>query len=65
MIRAYENPFRLQRELEEAERRLADVQAGGYDMQTIVDLYNEVEELRERVNFAWADAEYDLVASTV
>lgn len=65
MNRVYENPFRLQRELEEAERRLSDAQAGGYDMQTIVDLYYEAEELRERVNFAWSDYEYDFVASTV
>lgn len=59
MYREYENPFRLQKELDEAERRLADAQAGGFDIQTIVDLYDEAEELRERVNFAWSDLEYD------
>ena len=57
MYRAYENPVALQKMLEDAERRLSDAQAAGdYDC---YDLYQEVEELRERVNFAWQDDEYD------
>lgn len=57
MYRAYENPVALQKMLEDAERRLSDAQAAGED--DLVDLYIEVEELRERVNFAWQDDEYD------
>jgi hypothetical protein len=57
MYRAYENPVALQKMLEDAERRLSDAQAAGDD--DLVDLYIEVEELRERVNFAWQDDEYD------
>ena len=57
MYRAYENPVALQKMLEDAERRLSDAQEAGDD--DLVDLYIEVEELRERVNFAWQDDEYD------
>ena len=57
MYRQYEDPYKVQKMLEDAERRLADAQAAGDD--DLVDLYIEVEELRERVNFAWQDQEYD------
>ena len=57
MFRAYEDPRKVQKMLEDAERRLADAQAAGED--DLVDLYIEVEELKERVNFAWQDDEYD------
>ena len=50
--RQYENPRTLEERLEEAKRRLAE---NPYDE----DLANEVAELKERVNFAWQDEEYD------
>ena len=57
MYRAYENPAALQKMLEDAERRLSDAQAAGdYDC---YDLFMDVEELRDRANFAWQDDEYD------
>lgn len=52
MYRQYENPYTLEERLEEAKRRLAE---NPYDE----DLVLEVEELKERVNFAWQDDEYD------
>lgn len=52
MYRQYENPNALEERLEEAKRRLAE---NPYDE----DLVLEVEELKERVNFAWQDDEYD------
>jgi hypothetical protein len=52
MYRQYENPRTLEERLEEAKRRLAE---NPYDE----DLANEVAELKERVNFAWQDDEYD------
>ncbi len=52
MYRQYENPHALEERLEEAKRRLAE---NPYDE----DLVLEVEELKERVNFAWQDDEYD------
>lgn len=52
MYRQYENPKTLEERLEEAQKRLAE---NPYDE----DLANEVAELKERVNFAWQDDEYD------
>ena len=52
IYRQYENPRTLENMLEDAKRRLAE---NPYDE----DLVLEVEELKERVNFAWQDEEYD------
>ena len=52
MYRQYENPNALEERLEEAKRRLAE---NPYDE----DLANEVAELKDRINFAWQDDEYD------
>lgn len=52
MYRQYENPHTLEERLEEAKKRLAE---NPYDE----DLVLEVAELKERVNFAWQDDEYD------
>ena len=50
MYRHYENPFSLEDELKEAKERLAA------DPENI-DLALEVEELKDRVRFAWDDNE--------
>jgi hypothetical protein len=52
MYRQYENPHTLEERLEEAKKRLAE---NPYDE----DLALEVAELKERINFAWQDDEYD------
>ena len=52
MFRQYENPYTLEQQLAEAEKRLAENPDDG-------DLYNEVAELKDRINFAWQDDEYD------
>lgn len=52
MYRQYENPRTLEDQLEEAKARLAE---NPYDE----DLVLEVQELKDRVNFAWQDDEYD------
>ena len=56
MYRSYENPRRMEELLEEAQKRLSDAIARGDD--DCIDLYQEVEELKERVNFAWQDDEF-------
>lgn len=48
MYRQYENPFILEDRLKEAKKRLAE------DLENI-DLALEVEELKDRVRFAWED----------
>lgn len=66
MYRRYEDPHKVEDLLERAEKRLgeakakyADVPDEDYPIDYIADLYNDVESLRERVNFAWQDQEYD------
>ena len=54
----YENPYRLEDELRAAERRLSDARASGADAEDLIDLQIEIEELKERVNFAWQDDEF-------
>ena len=52
MYRRYEDPYKLEQQLAEAQERLAQ---DPYDE----DLANEVAELKDRINFAWQDDEYD------
>lgn len=61
MFRRYEDPHKVQEMLEKAERELERVKADGIEDNTdyYIDMVNEVESLKERVNFAWQDDEYD------
>ena len=52
MYRQYENPFSLEDRLKETTKRLSE------DPENI-DLALEVEELKDRVRFAWDDDEAD------
>lgn len=52
IYRQYEDPYALERKLAEAKERLAK----NPDNE---DLALEVHELKERVNFAWQDDEYE------
>ena len=57
MYRTYENPWRLEDMLADAQRRLSEAKARRDDPDDMIDLHLEIEELKERVNFAWQDAE--------
>ena len=60
MYRQYEDPWKCQDALEKAEERLERAkEEDPENIDRIIDLVNEVESLRERVNFAWQDQEYD------
>ena len=60
MYRQYEDPWKLEDRLEEAEKELEQAkEEDPENIDRIIDLVNEVESLRERVNFAWQDQEYD------
>ena len=52
MYRQYENPYELEKELAELEAELKK-------NPTDEDLAFSVYELKERINFAWQDDEYD------
>ena len=58
MFRQYEDPYWLEKKLEEAEIEMQQaIDAGDEDMQ--IALAEEIADLRERVNFAWQDDEWD------
>lgn len=59
MYRHYENPHKLEEMLESAERTLQELKQEGADDDALVDAYLWVEELKDRINFAWQDEEYD------
>lgn len=59
MYRRYENPFELQDLLEEKESEYHARLAAGEDMENLIDLAIDIEDLRQRINFAWQDDEYD------
>lgn len=60
MYRQYEDPWKLQDRLEEAEKELEQAkEEDPENIDRIIDLAEEVESLKERVNFAWQDQEYD------
>lgn len=56
MYRQYENPFDLEDELKEAKKRLAE------DPEN-VNLALEVEDLKDRIRFAWDDNEAEAEGS--
>lgn len=60
MYRHYEDPWKLEDRLKEAKERLEQAKQEDPDNDDyIIDLALEVQELEERVNFAWQDQEYD------
>jgi hypothetical protein len=55
MYRQYENPYTLEKRLEELEERRAKCT----DEYELEGLDQDIAELKERINFAWQDDEYD------
>ena len=55
MYRSYEDPFKLEKQLEELKQR----QAEATDEDELMWLAEEIAELKDRINFAWQDDEYD------
>lgn len=63
MFRQYEDPYALEERLEKAEAKLEELKALATEDDTYddayIDAYIEVQELKDRINFAWQDIEYD------
>lgn len=59
MYRQYENPYELEKQLEELKEELHKAYALGADVYELEDLEITIAELKERINFAWQDDEYD------
>lgn len=55
MYRQYENPWSLEDQLKELQARMANTT----DEDELIALGEQEAELRDRINFAWQDDEYD------
>ena len=55
MYRQYEDPRELEDQLKELQARYESET----DEDVLIDLAQEIEELKDRINFAWQDDEYD------
>ena len=60
MYRQYEDPHKLTQMLEDAEKELEKMREQlEPDSDSIYEQYCWIESLKERINFAWQDIEYD------
>ena len=59
MYRNYENVYKLEEILNDLRREYNDALEGDADEETLYDLYCAIENIKERINFAWQDEEYD------
>lgn len=61
MYKQYENPYELNKYLCELEAEYQTLIESGVDAdeEDFIDLYCEIADIKERINFAWQDEEYD------
>lgn len=63
MNRQYEDPRALTRVLDEKKERYEEmrreVERGNLDEEDLIDAYLDIQELEDRVNFAWQDEEFE------
>lgn len=59
MYRQYENPYKLQKELEELKEEYCKAIEADEDEDTLMNIAFNIAELEERINFAWQDDEYN------
>lgn len=59
MYRQYENPYKLNKYLCELEAEYDTRLEEGEPLEDLIDLIIDIETLKERLNFAWQDDEYE------
>ena len=59
MYRRYENPFKLETQLEELQEQYCKAVEENADENLLINLSIDIAELEERINFAWQDDEYE------
>ena len=59
MYRQYEDARELEKELEKRKAMLEKALEEGADFEDIIDLRLYIDELEDRINFAYQDEEYD------
>ena len=60
MYRQYEDPYKLEDQLAEAKAIYRRAVEEGIDEDVLMNLSMDINELEERVNFAWQDNEYEM-----
>lgn len=59
MYRQYENPYEMEEQLRKAQEKYAKAVEDGVDIDDLIGMSEDIAELKERVNFAWQDEEFD------
>ena len=59
MYRAYENPHNLEDILDAMRQDLQAAIESGADEETIMYMQMDIDEMKDRINHAWQDDEYD------
>lgn len=59
MYRQYENPGALEERLKELEQEYRKAVENGADEDRLISLSEDIAELKDRINHAWQDDEYD------
>ena len=57
MYRQYEDPYKLEEQLNQAKKDYAQAVVENVDEDTLISLAERIAELEQRVNFAWQDDE--------
>ena len=57
MYRQYENPHRLEKELEKLKKEYHEALESGADEDILINLHFAIDDMKERVNHAWQDDE--------
>lgn len=60
MYRQYENPYDLEEKLKEAQEAYDRAVDAGRDVEELIYLAEDIAELKQRINQAWQDDEYDM-----
>ena len=59
IYRQYEDPYKLEDKLAELKEEYCKAVEEGTDENVLINLQMDINELEERINFAWQDQEYD------
>ena len=59
MYRQYEDPWALEKQLEELKEEYCIAVESGADEDVLINMQMDINELEERINFAWQDDEFD------
>lgn len=58
MYRQHENPYNLEKYLEELKTEYQTAKENGTTEERLIDLVETIAEVKERINHAWSDNEY-------